>query len=233
MKNGKLHPKFQLISHILREHRDKIFGRTFCEVYKPWMRYREIEVVKEVVHQLRPSRCLEWGTGYSTLYFPRLLAQGARWLSVDHDESWANNVREMGPAECVTIKHVPANRYPWTDNEQDGSAEDLADYLSYPGQLAPFDFILVDGRARNDCIKKALTLVCEEGIVLLHDANRAFYQKETAAYQHQILLKGYRENAGGIWLGSPARPIGQVLDIDYHQEVWRLCRHAGALKIKC
>ncbi len=233
MKNVRPHPTLKLFSHAWREHRDKLFGNTFRNAHKPWMRYREIEIVEEILRRLQPKSCLEWGAGYSTLFFPQQLASDARWLSVDHDESWARNIREMGPAEIVTIEHVPANRFPWSDPEEDGSAEDLADYLSYPEQFAPFDFILIDGRARNECIQKARNLVQHDGVVLLHDANREFYQKETGAFEHQILLQGYRENAGGIWLGSPGRPIGQILDLEFHRTVWRLCRSAGALKIKC
>lgn len=223
----------KLCSFIFREHRDKLLGKRFQPKHKPWMRYREIEVVQEILRNLNPVSCLEWGAGYSTLFFPPQLARKASWLAVDHDEAWAREIQNQQPRAIVRIQYVAPNHFPWTDPWQDGAYPDLFDYVEYPQQFAPFDFILVDGRARNDCIRKAVTLIKPEGIVILHDANREYYHPETAAFTHQMLLKGYRKHAGGLWIGSRARAIEEVLDVQFHQRVWRLCRLTGGARIKC
>ncbi len=53
---------------------------------------------------------------------------------------------------------------------QDGAYADLADYIEYAEQFAPYDLILVDGRAHNHCIPKAFGLIKPERVLVLHDA---------------------------------------------------------------
>lgn len=60
----------KLISLVYREHRDKFGGQQYQPKKKPYMRYREIEVVEEILYNLQPTSCLEWGAGSSTLFFP-------------------------------------------------------------------------------------------------------------------------------------------------------------------
>lgn len=50
------------------------------------MRYREIDLISEVIERLNPAMVLEWGSGYSTLYFPKKLSKEAKWLSVEHKD---------------------------------------------------------------------------------------------------------------------------------------------------
>lgn len=229
----KLRHFSRLGSLVYREHRDKLFGSRFQPHNKPWMRYREIEVVQEILQRLQPVNCLEWGAGFSTLFYPRLLAENACWLSVEHEAAWSERIRAAKPSQVARIQHVAPNQFPWTDPEQDGSESDLQDYLSYPEQFAPFDFILVDGRARNACVKQAHVLLKPEGVVVMHDANRPLYWREFGLFANQCHLHGYRTNAGGLWLASKQRPIATILDVDFHQTVWRLCRLTGGMKIKC
>lgn len=223
----------KLLSLTYREHRDKLFGPRAQPRNKPWMRYREIEVIQEVLQKLQPKTCLEWGAGYSTLFFPRALPYCERWLAVDHDEAWIRNLRALHPPGCVQLVHVAPNHQPWTDPFGDGAFDDLRDYIRYPKKYAPYDFILVDGRARNECLKMARQFIKPDGIVVLHDANRPHYHRETHHYPHQILLQGYRIKSGGVWIGSLERPITEVLDVAFHQAVWKLCRATGRAKIKC
>lgn len=44
---------------------------------KPMMKYEGIEVIKEIINNLNPKKCLEWGSRYSTLFFPKLLPKGS------------------------------------------------------------------------------------------------------------------------------------------------------------
>jgi predicted O-methyltransferase YrrM len=52
---------------------------------RPWMKFMEIEVIEELLTRSRPQKCLEWGAGYGTIYFPEFLSGGATWLAVEHD----------------------------------------------------------------------------------------------------------------------------------------------------
>ena len=77
---------------------------------KPWMRYREIEILKEILKKLRPKKCLEWGAGYSTLYFPKLLPEGTEWISIEHAKVWAEKVKHLEPGGIT-------ESCGWTDDE--------------------------------------------------------------------------------------------------------------------
>ena len=217
----------KLLSLMYREHLDKFFWQKYRPKKKPWMRYREIELVEELLTNLQPMCCLEWGTGYSTLFFPSKLSHQASWISIDHDKKWTKTIRDLQPSSIVKIHHVPANEFPWTDEIKDGAYADLTDYIEYPVQFSPYDFILVDGRARNHCIYKAYDLLQPKGIVMLHDANRKEYRASFGLYPNQLLLTCYRPKGGGIWLGSKDLPIEEVLNVAQHQAIWRMCRVVG------
>ena len=68
--------------------------------------------------------------------------------------------------------------------------------------------------------------------VLLHDANRGIYHHAFKQFPHQVLLTGYRANAGGIWLGSKQPVIDNLLDVERHQRIWKACRAIGKV-LRC
>ena len=216
------------------------------DVRVAWMDLKEVEVIEELIRRLEPQKCLEWGAGYSTMYFSGLLGEGASWMSIEHDEKWAEAIndklrkrpvfrersgmvlseyrwrldmmrvlsRRNGPD--VNVVHVPADRFPWTDKDSDGSYQDLRQYVDYPGRLAPFDLVLVDGRARRDCLRKAFEFVSERGVVLLHDAKREFYREACGLFPIQAELINHNVKGFGLWIGSKTRDLGQILDVAGH-----------------
>ena len=48
-------------------------------VTRPMMRYREINIIREVIAKVKPKKVLEWGSGYSTLYWHRQLSKDSTW----------------------------------------------------------------------------------------------------------------------------------------------------------
>jgi SAM-dependent methyltransferase len=223
---------WQLASLIGREQRDKAFGKRFKPPNRPWMRYREIDVIREVLLKLRPKSCLEWGAGRSTLYFPSMLPPGASWIAIEHDSEWAQAIREAQSAPHVEVHAVAPNQFPWTDKERDGGRQDLRDYVEFARRFAPYDFILVDGRARVSCIEEAFDLLRPRGVVLLHDANRLHYHRAFGPYANQFRLQGHRGKDGGIWLASKEADINEYLDTDRHEKLWKWCRRVGRV-VKC
>jgi predicted O-methyltransferase YrrM len=201
---------------------------------RPWMKYMEIEIIEEVLERLGPLNCLEWGAGYSTLCFPGFLGTEARWLAVEHDGGWAYRIGNLNERSGVSVRHVAANHTPWSDPQNDGTYSDLTDYVEYPARFAPFDFILVDGRARASCLEKAASLLTDSGVVVLHDAQREHYQPPTVSFEHQVWFRFGDRRAGGrreraLWLGSVGRPLKSVLDVSRHQRIWRLYDAIGSL----
>jgi hypothetical protein len=197
----------------------------------PWMKWREIDAIREIIINTRPRNCLEWGAGYSTVYFPEFLSAEASWTSIEHEETWVREVSSRIRRTGIRVHHVPPERYPWTDADDDGTVEDLKSYVGFPSGMQELDFILVDGRARMACMDKATEIVSETGVVVMHDANRTIYRRPFASFPHQAWLLDYRNDSGGLWLGSKARPLNDFLEIDRHRELWRLAALSGRMGI--
>jgi hypothetical protein len=221
------------LRQLSKEYRNKLLRKWFRKsIIKPWGRYREIEIIEEVLQTLKPQRCLEWGTGFGTLYFTKLIGEKTRWISVEHEKDWSINIEKLNQNRNVQIGHVPPNLFPWSDPHRDGAYSDLKDYIEFPTQFGKFDFILVDGRARVDCVVKASELIEEDGIVILHDANRKHYHSVFHLFRHQVLFTDHRTCSGGIWVASKGREIRSVLKIDQHEMLYRLYhRYAKLLHV--
>lgn len=195
----------------------------------PWMRYRELEVLEELLTNLAPGRCLEWGSGYSTLHFPNLLSADTTWLSIEHNRDWHTEIAGRLTRDRVELICVPPNREPWTDDNNDGAYDDLADYIEAVAERGPFDFILVDGRARVACLEKAFELVTDAGVVCLHDANRTYYHEPFARFAEQMFFGDYRKGEGGLWFGSKGTNLTTLVREDHHRALWRAASKVGAL----
>ena len=203
---------------------------------KPMMKYREIDIVEEILRALQPKNCLEWGSGYGTMYFPSFLDNNAKWTAVEHNEKWAEKVQEMNKRLNVSIFYVEPNSLKWTDPDNDGAFSDLKDYIEFPEKFGTFDFILVDGRARKECMTKALDLLTDKGIVILHDANRKHYHEMFELFEHRTFFENYRPNSHGLFIGSKGTVIGDVLDLEKHKKLWRFYNGTASLlnkKKKC
>lgn len=126
----------------------------------------------------KPLSVLEWGSGGSTLYFSRLLPSGSRWFTLEHHPIWAERVRRKIVREHldhVTLVHVPTNHV-HEKGSGDGTEATFHDYVHYPETMAmAFDLIIVDGRARVPCANVGWKLLEPDGLLVLHDAQRAYY----------------------------------------------------------
>ena len=217
-------------SQIYKEYRDKILDKVFNKmIIKAWMKYREIEIIKEILKHLQPQKCLEWGTGYGTIYFPIFVNENSKWISIEHEKDWSKKIENINQNSNVEIFHIPPNHFPWTDKYGDGAYSDLRDYVEFPSKFGNFDFILVDGRARKDCLIKAYRLIKNEGVVTLHDANRNYYHESFGLYKYHVLFKDYCKEAGGLWVGSKGINIKDVLNVDKHRKLWQIYNKIGKM----
>lgn len=220
----------EIVKLIYKELRDFLCEKLLCEaVYKPWMKWREIVIIEEILDNLKPQKCLEWGAGYSTLYFPKLLDNNAKWVSIEHEKEWFERIKNLNKNDNVELYLVEPNRYPWSDIYGDGDYLDLKNYVEFPSRFGKFDFILIDGRARKYCLEKAYELLKNSGVVVLHDANRVYYHEPFRLFKHSLLLTDYRKDAGGIWIGSKGLKIEKIVDINKHVSVWKIIKRVGKL----
>lgn len=189
------------------------------------MAQKEKDIMVEALSNLKPKRCLEWGSGFSTLTFPNLLSDSAEWMSIEHNEEWHKLIDQKKVPDQVQLVHVAADQEPVT--EPDGSYSDFKAYIEYP--KGTFDFILIDGRARTHCLKRAYDLISDNGLIMLHDANRKSYLENTSMFKHQYLFTDHRKTFGGIWLGSKIKSIESFIDIQLHQKLWN--HHFNLLRV--
>lgn len=123
----------------------------------PMMAHHEAVKIEELLTKYDCKRCLEWGSGASTVRFPKIESI-EEWVSMEHDQIWFNELRKHGYPSKVQLVLAP-----------------LPFYIQYPKGV--FDFILVDGIERIKCIQRIAKdgLLSPKGIVVLHDAGRLRY----------------------------------------------------------
>jgi ubiquinone/menaquinone biosynthesis C-methylase UbiE/predicted O-methyltransferase YrrM len=145
----------------------------------PFMNELEIVAIESCLHlHQTPVYALEWGGGYSTLHFPSHLPFGSTWDSVEHDAQWANKIKAFidGGSVKNTVIHLVENNNPFPVGS-DGDYDSFKNYILFPTSLnKTFDLIIVDGRARKECLQIGWMLLKGSGVMILHDAQRVEYQ---------------------------------------------------------
>lgn len=111
-------------------------------------------------------KVFEFGSGNSTLW---LAQRVATVLSVEHDPAWDRHVRAgLPPNVKLELRQVLGGS---ADAHQDDP------YLEPMRVVAdPFDFVVIDGMARNSCAELAVDHLAEDGIILLDDSDRLIYR---------------------------------------------------------
>lgn len=142
---------------------------------RPRMEAFEIEAITMLLRSfVRPLRMLEWGCGVSTFYFSQRLPYGSSWDSVEHEASWhaeMSKIQESWPVNGLNLHLVP----PDGDYllQEEGGFHNFRKYILHAAKLGEsFDLILVDGRARVECMAVGWDRLSPGGIMLLHDAQR-------------------------------------------------------------
>lgn len=131
----------------------------------------------------KDMKVFEWGSGASTIFF----AQRCNFVvSVEHNKDWFKKVSKA-------LKYrVVDDSIGWIRYDAPGTGYNV-DFASYqPGYETVnfedyvrdiesflderFDVILVDGRARNACLKAAQPKLRPGGLLILDDSARPIYQ---------------------------------------------------------
>lgn len=151
----------------------------------PMMDPPEIKALNKILKEKQPARVLEWGSGGSTLYWPKLYSK-IDWVSLEHNKQYADEVRQKMPSN-VTLIH-----------------ESYPKYYQAHKELGTFDLIIVDGRHRVECLSAAREMLAEGGIVLLHDAGRERYHKAKEFYKNleELVPPKKSRDPRGLWLFS-------------------------------
>lgn len=155
-----------------------------AELDVPWWTYRAIDVVEAWLSaRPRPIRVFEWGSGASTLW---LAERTDEVVSVEHHPEFAATI---GPAlaELRTVRflHRPAvpSAHPEVGSRKPGNAGlDFSAYVRAIDEVGgPFDLVVIDGRAREACLRAALPHLAADGLVVFDNTRRRRYAEAVAA----------------------------------------------------
>lgn len=147
----------------------------------PWMDKKEIALIESF---LTPETVmLEWGSGGSTHYFPKLVK---KYFSIEHNFKWYQKTI-IGLPQNVVYNFVPANNI--VDSKR-STYKDYQDYIETAFSFnVKFDAVLIDGRARVACAMHAVSMLNSGGVIFVHD----FWKRTRARYR--CLLDNFTEVA--------------------------------------
>jgi Methyltransferase domain len=156
----------RLLAHVyLLAVNPRYFARRLGVIYyqslhpnEPWLTADALKILRRIL--VGDMVGFEWGSGKSTVWLARRLRH---LTSVEHDARWYEEVRGMlrhHGLSNVDLRYVPASA---------GSS-------AYAGQIfavenVRFDFILIDGNARDACIAAAAAKVKPGGHIFLDNAD--------------------------------------------------------------
>lgn len=150
-------------------------------VRRPWWPYYATIWMTE---QLSPgARVFEFGGGGSTLW---LEDQGAEVVVVEHHGEWARQlVAALAPGTRVVERSTGAAGSV-TSAVEPGFFDNYVAAISDEPDSS-LDLVIVDGRARVECVRRAMPKVKPGGLLLLDDTGRTRYSSAVA------LLAGWEQ----------------------------------------
>lgn len=191
----------------------------------PGMTSSEIEVVKKLLSNNDKIRILEWGCGYSTIYFARYLKSlgiDFEWYGIDNSNTWYEKVLEQlrkknstDDVHLFLFDFLPFWQKPnwnWDNSDYRGfepHEDNEIKYITFPKKTGmEYDLIIVDGRFRRRCLIEAQQMLAQNGFVILHDAQKEHYHSPLSLYKFgkfiesgYLYYKGDRTHAK-MWIGS-------------------------------
>lgn len=132
----------------------------------PWVTYSFIDFIKTRIQ--KQHTIFEFGSGNSTIFYARL---AGKVVSVENDRAWFDKISGSTPANSEMIFcPVEAN----------------GDYSRMPAsRQEKFQLIIVDGRDRVNCCYNSLDALSDDGVLILDDSERDFYQSAIDFLQKQ------------------------------------------------
>ncbi len=153
----------------------------------PWWTFDAIDEVDAFLAHRPGARVFEWGSGASTVWLGK---RAGEVISVEHDTAWAEQVARR----IAAFDHVHLNIAAAADSGRIASSK-----FGFEGQYfdvyvakidafdGVFDLIVIDGRAREACLSRAISRLSPGGMILFDDFKRQRYQ--IAAAQQKLHIR--------------------------------------------
>lgn len=156
----------------------------------PWWTFAAADRVEAFLADRPTSRAFEWGSGASTVWLAR---RCETVISVEHDPDWAERMRGALPssARLRLVRPVPGAAVP---SAKPGFAGlDFAAYVAEIDDVAgPLDLIVIDGRAREACLDRAVERLANGGLIVLDNVDRPRYREAIARHGQRLDVRWTR-----------------------------------------
>jgi predicted O-methyltransferase YrrM len=193
----------QLLGRWAARSRTGLWFRSLLSIYDladhlpydvPWWTFKASDEVAAYLTAHPDARVFEWGSGASTAWLSR---RAASVTAVEHNATWAEIVRPVlqGNAIVRVVEPVPATGEPGEELSQKPGFRGL-DFSAYVETLdetdGKFDLIVVDGRARGACFRKAITRLAPDGVLIFDNVDRQRYREAISASPVQVEVQWTR-----------------------------------------
>jgi len=159
---------------------------------QPWWPYAMVDYLDSVLPH--HPRVFEYGGGGSSLW---LCDRGASVTIVEHEPGWSKKLQEILPPSAEVVLIPPNEHGHIASSAQSGYFDQYVKSVdSHPD--GSFDLVIVDGRARVDCVFRAKMKLKIGGYLLLDDSDRARYQAAI-----DMLSSWPSKTIRGLKAGSP------------------------------
>ena len=155
--------------------------RDLARLDVPWWTFKAADEVAEFLATRPEARVLEWGSGASTLWLARRAAQVT---AIEHDPSWGADVESLAPGNVTLLVEPPEpSRTPAIPSAKPGFLG--LDFTRYVRRIhevgGVFDLSVVDGRAREACLREAEEHLAPGGLIVFDNVDRQRYLDAMAA----------------------------------------------------
>jgi predicted O-methyltransferase YrrM len=154
----------------------------------PWIPYQATELIGRLIQS--DWKVIEFGSGMSTIW---LASRCAFMRSVESNADWYDRVSAM-----LRTRHLDHVRYVLRTG---GDYSDLSEY-----GVGFFDFALIDGRYREDCVTSTLAKLRPGGWIYLDNTDRMDYWPARDA-----LLSAVEERKGSVQIIRDFSPTSFVV----------------------
>lgn len=148
----------------------------------PWWTFDAVDLVADHLAARPGAVVFEWGSGASTAW---LSQRAGRVVAVEHDPGWADQVRGLvgSTARVLTVPAVPSPGQGGTPSSKPGfEGLDFTSYVhAIDDQPADLDLVVIDGRAREACLARAVEHLADDGIIVFDNVDRLRYRDAIAS----------------------------------------------------
>jgi hypothetical protein len=148
---------------------------SMMDLRQPWWPYAMTEFVESVLPP--DARVFEYGGGGSSAW---LSDHGVRLTVIEHHQEWCEELRRVLPNTVEVISAPACGVGAIGSSAVAGYFDDYVKAIdSYPDRS--FDLVIIDGRARVECVARAKAKVKQGGHLLLDDSDRSRYSAAITA----------------------------------------------------